>query len=131
MRKLMPTAFKKFFLGDAVVTESEAQVSATPVSGKQAATNVTWTVHEADSKSDAQRYVTVVSKKSFPKDGSSVSVDGAPGYFGTDGTRYATCVYVRGRYAFEILITGNGRDPKELRALAEEAAKAFPDSPTP
>ena len=56
-----------------------------------------------------------------------MSIDGAPGYFGTDGTRYATCVYVRGRYAFEVLVTGNGKDPKELRTLAQEAAKAFQD----
>ena len=42
-----------------------------------------------------------------------MSIDGAPGYFGTDGTRYATYVYVRGRYAFEVLVTGNGRNPKE------------------
>lgn len=131
MGKLLPSALKDYFLGEAVVTPAEAQVSATPVKASQPARQITWTVRVAEDKSDAQRFIAKVSKQLYAQDGASVSVDGAPGYFGTDGTRYATYVYVRGRYVFEVLVAGNDRDPKGLRTLAQEAAKAFADTPSP
>ena len=75
--------------------------------------------------------MSVVSKKSFDKDGTSVSIDGAPGYFGTDGTRYATCVYVRGRYAFEVLVTGNGRTRRSCAHWHKRRRRPFRTSRLP
>jgi hypothetical protein len=69
-----------------------------------------------------------VSKGSFPKDGAVVNVRGTTGYFGTDGMRFASVAFRRGRYVFEVIVTSSG-PPAGVKALAEQAAAAFPASP--
>ncbi len=54
MGKLLPAAFEVLPWAKPMVTQSEAQVSATPVYGTQPARQITWTVHEGESKSDAR-----------------------------------------------------------------------------
>lgn len=128
-RGLLPKSFAEYFLGDVTTTKREAQVAATPISAGQEANQLIWTVHETDSKAEAQQFITSVSKTLYANDASALTIDGAKAYFGTDGTRFATVAYVRGIYVFEVLITGNGTQPKNLKALAQKAAKAFADAP--
>lgn len=124
---LLPTQFAGFSLGDAAVTDAEAQVSATPEAAKSSAKQIIWTVHEMGSAAKAQAFVDKTSKELYSKDAKTVTVDGASTYVGTDGTRYATASYVRGIYVFEILIAGDV-DPAQNLGLAVDAALAFGDS---
>jgi hypothetical protein len=126
---LLPGTFQNYFLGSVTTTKNETQVSGTPISANQEATQIIWTVHQTGSKAEATSYITKVSKASFPNDAAWVGVDGATSYFGTDGTRFATIAYVRGIYAFEALLTSNQGKPKDLRVLAQKAAGGFADAP--
>ncbi len=85
-------------------------------------------MHYRASKADAQAFVEQTSKSLYPKNGKTVSIDGASAYFGTDGTRFATIVYVRGRYVFEVVLTTLDGKPSALNNEAGNAAKAFPDN---
>ena len=66
MGKLMPKAFKKFFLGRGGGDRVGGAGVGDAGLGTQVATNITWTVHETDDKSDAERlHHQVVSKSSY------------------------------------------------------------------
>jgi hypothetical protein len=129
MAGLLPARFTGFALGDVAVTESEAQVSATPEDMGAAAAQVVWVVHETKDSKAAERFLVSTSKELYAQDARTVDVDGAKAYFGTDGTRYATATYVRGRYVFEVLIASTEVDPAKNRAVAVKAAQAFADAP--
>jgi hypothetical protein len=129
MGALLPKTFSDYFLGDLTTTANEAQVSGTPLTAGQEANQLIWTVHQTGSKAEATQFVTSVSKNLYANDAAAVTVDGVQAYFGTDGTRFATIAYVRGIYVFEVLITGNGTQPKSLKTLAHKAGLAFADAP--
>jgi len=129
MAKLLPAGFNDYFLGGSTTTQSESQVSATPVSARQEANQIIWTVHQTGSKAEARAFVSDVSKNLYANDSAALNFDGVTAYFGTDGARFATVAYIRGIYVFEVLVTGNTTSPKTLKALAQKAAEAFADKP--
>jgi len=129
MSGVLPATFTEYFLGGATTVGSESQVSATPISSKQQATQIIWTLHQLGSKAEARAFVSDVSKNLYAKDQAALKFDGVTAYFGTDGARFATVAYVRGIYVFEVLVTANSTDPKNLKTLAQKAAQAFADSP--
>jgi hypothetical protein len=126
--KLLPVAASGFTMYQPQVTGAEAQISGEPATK---GVRVIWAVHDRGSVSAAAKFITAVSKRAYAKDAQSASIDGASAYLGTDGTRYATAVYVRGRYVFEVLVSlaTPSADIKQALPIARDAAVAFPDTP--
>lgn len=122
----LPKEFAGFALGQPVVTDTEAQVSATP-DAAGGARQVIWTVHEMSSAEKAKQFVEDTSKALYAEDAQTATIDSATVYIGTDGTRYATATYVRGIYVFEVLIAVDGQPASQLES-AKKAAQAFGDS---
>ncbi len=123
--KLTPKGYEMY---PAQVTATEGQVSGDPTTP---GVHVLWAVHDRGSTSEAPKFITNVSKRAYAKNGTTASIDGASAYLGTDGVRYATAAYVRGRYVFEVIVSiGNtSMDLKQAIAMARDAAAAFPDAP--
>ena len=53
-----------------------------------------WAVHDREDAAGAQEFVDGVSKTAYPENASQIEIDGATAYFGTNGQRYATVVYI-------------------------------------
>lgn len=126
---LLPPEVPGFFLGAASDSVADATVSGTPNTGSGTASRALWTVHDRKNARDAAAFLGAVSRSLYPEDGAEIVVDGTKAYFGTDGERFATVAYVRGRYAFEVVLTSISGDPARLRVEAVDAAKSFPDAP--
>lgn len=124
---LLPASFSGFLFGDVAVGGSDAQVSGTAQAPSSEARQITWAVHNLGSRAAAESFITKTSKVLYDKDAQTIRIDGTPSYFGTDGTRYATAVYVRGMYVFEVLISGDV-DPSKHRQLAINAGRVFPET---
>lgn len=124
---LLPASFSGFLFGDVAVVGTDAQVTGTAQAPSSAARQITWAVHALGSRTAAQSFIDKTSKVLYDKNSESVRIDGTPSYFGTDGTRYATAVYVRGIYVFEVLISGDV-DPSKHRQTAINAARVFPET---
>lgn len=125
---LLPKSSDAFTLGAKIAVEDDATVSGSPRYADTIASKAVWTVHYRGSKEEAASFIDDVSKSLYPENQQSVTIDGASAYFGTDGTRFATVVYVRGRYVFEVTLTTIDGAPSALKSEAVEAAKAFPDT---
>ncbi len=115
----------------AAAVRRDITMSGNRVPASQGVTQLSWAVHDLKSEAAAKSFVAKTSKKAFPKNPGTVTVHGTKAYFGTDGTRFATVSFSRGRYAFEVLVTVNGVAPKTAKSVASEAAKVFPASPAP
>lgn len=126
---LLPVTFEGFDLGSKVVLKPDATVAATPRSGSSGVTRIIWSVHETAGSTEAKKFIARTSKVLYGTDGKAVKIDGVDGYSGTDGTRSATAVYVRGRYVFEVIVTYSGASADDARATAVRAAEAFGDTP--
>jgi hypothetical protein len=126
--KLLPVAASGFTMYPPQVQGTEAQVSGDPATK---GVRVIWAVHDRGSAAAAAKFITAVSKSAYSKDAKTDTIDGASAYLGTDGARYATAVYVRGRYVFEVLVSlaTPSADIKSALPMARDAAVAFPDSP--
>lgn len=126
--KLLPTAFPDYSIGSKETVGTDTQVTGTPAKPNPTVTSIVWAIHDQGSASDATKFVTNVSKKLYTKDVSNPSINGVAAHFGTDGQRFATVSFVRGRYVFEVIITSN-RSPVSDKALAVQAAEAFGTTP--
>ncbi len=124
---LLPASVSGFVLGSVSKGEQDVTVAGSPASSDIRASRALWTVHDRGSAKAAEAFVSSVSKHLYPKDAAEPVVDGAKAYFGTDGTRFATLVYVRGRYVFEVVLTAASGAPKSLLGEAKSAAAAFAD----
>ena len=127
LKKLMPAALDGFSLGSQQIIDPDATVAGEPNAANSGVVNILWAVHDRESEAAAQEFVDS-RKNLYPTDPASVSIRGVTGYFGTDGTRFATVAFRRGRYAFEVLVTSSGV-PGDQKTLAERAAAAFPAAP--
>lgn len=127
---LMPTATVGFSFDTPLQFKRDITMSGNKVPAGKTVTQMAWAVHDLKTAAAAKSFVSKTSKKLFPKDAGSITIHGTKAYFGTDGTRFATVSFARGRYAFEVLITVDGVDPKTVKALATAAGTAFPESPT-
>jgi len=125
---LLPAAVEGYSLGTKTAVGDDATLSGSPTSPDLIGSRAVWTVHYRKSEKEAAAFLTDVSKSLYSKNPKNVSIDGAKGYFGTDGTRFATVVYVRGRYVFEVVLTSLDGKASALELEAGNAAKAFPDT---
>jgi hypothetical protein len=126
--KLLPAGAAGYTMYPQQVSGTEAQISGDPATK---GVRVIWAVHDRGSAASAAKFISTVSKRVYAKDSRTASIDGATAYLGTDGARYATAVYVRGRYVFEVIVSlaSPSATIKQALPLAQEAAAAFPDSP--
>ncbi|MEI8081414.1 MAG: hypothetical protein WCI74_06160 [Actinomycetes bacterium] len=134
IRKLLPKSFTSYSLGamQAIggATAADAVVDGGPSAQGLKASNIVWQVSDRKTPAVAQEYIAKVSKAQYASDSSTVNIGGYTGYFGTDGTRFATVTVVRGRYVFSVILTAaSGVTPAELKDLAILAADAFPKTP--
>jgi len=126
---LLPSSLPGYGLGAPVVLGGSASLSGSSADSEATVTRVVWSINDAESAEKAQDFVKKTSRELYGSDSADVTVDGATGYFGTDGTRFATVVYTRGRYVFEVVASGSSADPMEFRQVALDAAASFKDAP--
>jgi hypothetical protein len=74
---------------------------------------------------DAQKGIEVQVKQRYTKDVATVKVKGRDAYFGTDGKRFAALGFTDGSVMVAVGLTAT-KDPKDLRALAEQIAAQLP-----
>jgi hypothetical protein len=129
LASLIPTIQPGITLDYPAQLERDITISGNLAPPSKSISQVSWAVHDLKTTAAAKAFVTKTSKTSFPKNPATVTIHGTNGYFGTDGTRFATVSFARGRYAFEVLVTTNGVAPKTVKAAAIRAAEAFPESP--
>lgn len=129
LASLLPTRQPGFSFDYPVQLGRDITMSGNRVPSVKTITQIAWSVHDLKSATAARSFVTRTSKVLFPKNASLVTIHGTKAYFGTDGTRFATIAFARGRYAFEVLVTVSGAAPKTTKVVASEAANAFPESP--
>jgi len=126
--KLLPTSMDGYSLGSAQIIAPDATLAGEANAQGSNFRSIIWAVHDRKDEASAQKFLDGVSKGLYSKDQASVNVRGVTGYFGTDGTRFATVAFRRGRYVFEVLVASSG-PPADAKALAEKAAAAFPAAP--
>jgi|GEM_PF-1354010 len=124
---LLPASVDGYTLGAPLATAEDAQVSAEPETPGGSVRSATFYVHDMVDVASADSFVANQMHIAFPENGADVSVEGTPGYFGTDGTRLAVVSFSRGRYAFEVILA-SGVSPGTLLDTAVQAAEAFPTS---
>lgn len=129
LKVLLPAKFSGYVMGQRIVIGPDAVISATAANSKSQASHVEWTVHDRTSVTGANTYMTKVTKTVYPKDSSSVTINGVSGSFGTDGDQFAAVVYRKGRYVFEVVLTAPSGSPGDLKQLATQAAASFPTAP--
>jgi len=127
---LLPSSVEGYELGLVTVVDTDANVPADPTEDGpfDVITRALFSVHDFETAEKAEAFVVSVSRTAFPENAADVTVDGVPAYFGTDGVRFATVSYSRGRYAFEVIITTGTGAPGALLDASVSAAAAFPDS---
>lgn len=128
LETLLPQTFDGYAFGAPVAFEGEASISAS-ASRKSGPTRILWAIHDAGEERAAKEFTKETSRQLYGSDSRDVEIDGADAYFGTDGMRFATVVYSRGRYVFEVLVSGTGDAPAHYRDVAVNAAMAFGDEP--
>lgn len=122
---LLPKSFTSYSLAQPISLEGEHTVSGTPSSSSPNVRSIVWTIQDARTSAEAAAFVQKTSKTLYSRNGDTVDVSGSKAYFGTDGTRYATCVFTYGQYVFEVLVSGVDADPASYRDTAVAAARAF------
>jgi hypothetical protein len=129
---LLPTTMAGYNVSPAEDQKTIAVVTAEPTGGSAAfgaLSMVELTVHDQGTAADAALFPTRVSQRLYPKSADSkVKVGSFTGYYGTNGQRLATVVFVRGRYVFELIATTVGAGSQQTKALSVAAASAFPAS---
>ena len=125
---LLPAKIAQYSLDAPTIVGKDAVVSADPASGApdgRSITRVLFSVHDRGTETADKAFVDQVNKRVYSKDRAAVTVLGAPGYFGTDGTRLAAVAFARGPYAFEIVLTTLTESPAQMRSTALKLAESF------
>lgn len=130
---LLPTAISGWTAGGVVVQGQDALVTFEPKQGtptSKQAVRALVSVHDRKTADQAKVFVTKVDKRVYPDNAAVVAVGAVPNaYFGTDGSKVAAVAFARGRFAVEVLITGQpGVDPATLQAIALRVASVSPVS---
>jgi len=128
LKRLLPKSLDGFSIGTPQIIDADATVAAEPNVANSVISNVIWAVHDRGSEAKAQEFVDSLSASLYPQDKASVNIKGVTGTFSTDGTRFASVAFRRGRYAFEVTLTSSG-PPGNAKTAAEKAAAAFPTAP--
>lgn len=129
LKTLLPSKFAGYVMGQRVIVTPDAVISATGASPTSQASHIEWTVHDRNSASGATAFVTTATTKLYPSDSAPVTVNGVAATFGTDGAQFATVIFRRGRYVFQVVLTAPAGSPGNLKDLATQAAAAFPTAP--
>ncbi len=128
LSSVLPTAFPEFDLGQVVKIGADASVAG-PAAHGGVIKNISWSVHDRKTPAGAKSFVSKTSKVLFSRNAATVTLRGLSAYFGTDGTKFATISFVRGRFAFEVLATVQGAAPASAKSELVKAANAFPATP--
>lgn len=115
-----------YTLGPTQTQGSDSTRAGNPKDPASPVTRALWTVHDRESSSNAVKWQNDISKSLYSRNADKVTVNGVTGYFGTDGARFATVSFVRGRYVFEVVLTSSTGAPADLKAATTQAAEAFP-----
>lgn len=126
---LLPSTAAGYVLGPQEAQGPDATRAGNTTDAASAVARALWTVHDLSSPSKAGQFVNGVSKGLYSKDATSVKINGVTAYFGTDGARFATVSFTRGRFAFDVVLTSATGAPAELKVDAIKAAEAFPTKP--
>lgn len=125
LKKLLPTSVSGFRRSMYQVSKTDAQVPFDPKIASTAVSVVLFSVHDRASRTGANDFVNKVVKVAFSKNGSSVTVSGVPAYFGMNG-HVGEIGFARGRFAFEVAVTGGSVTPTQLRSIALALASRVP-----
>lgn len=88
---------------------------------------VSVSVHDRGSPKAAQTFVKKVSMRVYSKNSGSADLGAVAAYTGTDGVRLATVAFARGRYAFEVIVSGHpGVKPSSVVATGVKIARLVP-----
>ena len=128
LASLLPTRQAGYAFDYPAQVGRDISVSGNVLPSKKGLSQIAWSVHDLGKVAAATAFRGKVSERLFSKNSASTSIHGASAYFGTDGTRFATVSFARGRYAFEVIVTVEGVPPKSFKTIALDAAKAFPFS---
>ncbi len=127
IESLLPSELPGYRAGVPAVSSSDADKSFDPVEieTSRAVRRVLFSVHDRGSVENAQRFLTDVSEVVYPSEGEYLDVGVVRAYWGTDGEREATVAFVRGRYAFELVVGSVREVTPELKNLALSLAAYF------
>jgi hypothetical protein len=125
---LLPRSYPAFALGSVSKVGADAVITGSPTNSSTGITRIAWAVHDRESDVAAADFIAKTSKSVYTHDPMTIVVNGTPAYFATDGKQFATVVYTRGRYVFELVIT-TSEAPATERKAAEAAAAAFKSKP--
>ena len=128
LAKLVPRAYPDESLGGVSKSESDIVVTGSPSKQGATVTKIAWAVHDRGTDVAAADFIKNVSKSVYGHDPASLTINGTPAYFGTDGRQFATVAFTRGRYVFEVVVTTT-QPPADVQAFAQGAAAAFPSAP--
>jgi len=129
LTSVLPTTFPDYDLMGTMQVKRDASVTGQPTVSNGVVANLSWTVHDRSTTSSAKSFVSKTSKSAYSHDGATVTAGGTKAYFGTDGTKFATIVFTRGRYVFEVILTSARNSPADTKDAAIRAANAFPALP--
>lgn len=127
---MLPQSFSGYSLGGAPGLPSELNdvvMDGQLSSGSGPVTKIIWAVHDLETSSTAQGFISRTSKQLYPSDANSLAIAGVQAYFGTDGQQngIASVAFAKSHFVFEILATVSGPDPYAGHDTAVSAAHAF------
>lgn len=115
---------------DVVTQRRDALVTFEPGAGSpeySSVTRVSVSVHDRKSTAGAETFVEKVSRRVYASDPGSSDLGAVVAYTGTDGSRLATVAFTRGRYAFEVIVTGRpGVEPESVVSVGVMVARLVP-----
>lgn len=128
LSKLLPASIEGYRPGTLQADSRNAVMPFDPRYESRTLRTVLFSVHDQGSTAKARGFVDDVVKVAFPSGSPhEISLPGLsrPAYFGTQG-RVATIGFYRGRYAFEVSVTGAEADAAALRSVTAELASKIP-----
>jgi len=128
---LLPSSVSGWVSGQVVAQSPDALVTLDPAKGSPGssmALRAVVSVHDMETPAKADDFVAKVSKRTYSKDGTTVTAGVVPdAYFGTNGTGVAAVAFSRGRFAFDVVVPAKpGVRPVDLKAIATSVAGAMP-----
>lgn len=129
LNTLLPHSFAGYSMGQQTIQGADGVIPSTPSDPNQPASHIEWSIHDRETATGATKFIATATGKLYPKNSAQTTVNGVPAYFGTDGATFATVIYRRGRFVFQVVLTDPSGSPSGLQSLAQQAANAFPTAP--
>lgn len=125
LTKLLPVSIDGMVRGMYQTTASDVQVPFSPRVDSPVFHGVLFSAHDQGTSTNARLFVERVVKVAFASEGSLLSVAGVPAYFGRNG-QVGEIGFVRGRYAFEVAVSGGSATTGQLTSMAVSLASRVP-----